>query len=289
MYVKLAAEGKSNYTIAEQLGVDEASVRRGLRAAGYKRHLIPLDVEERFMFELDSPLTLTDESVMVTADWHIPLYDPVYANEMIERARHEGIKTLIVGGDFFNFDSISRFDEKQADAGLERELNEGISVMATLTETFDKIIYVWGNHDARLHTRLGYKLAFKNTMQLIFRALDREQYGKLYFTNLDHVWVEQEDERWYICHPNNYTRIPLSGARVLATKLNANVITAHSHHCAVGYSIDGARVACEIGGLFDKDKTAYLQRTTTFPTWTQGYAWLKNGKLHVASPGWSTA
>jgi predicted phosphodiesterase len=290
VYARVASENPhaSNYAIGKLLGVDEATVRRNLDRVDYRRYLIPVDESyDRFFFDVDEAIEVKEDSVMITADWHIPLYDPEYANKMITHARENDIRTLIVGGDFFNFDSISRFDDKQEDAGLEREIDEGIAVMDVLCQTFDRIIYVWGNHDARIHRRLGYKMAFKSTMQTIFRALDTEDFAKIEFSNLDHAWVEQNGERWYVCHPDSYTRVPLSGARVLATKVQTNVITAHSHHCAVGYAIDGEHVVCEIGGLFDTSKTRYLQRTTTHPTWTQGFAWLKNGKLGVSSPGWS--
>lgn len=284
--ISLAEKGLSNYAVADALGVNEASIRRAFRSAGYDRHLIPLDLEERFLVELDKPITVRGD-VLVTADWHIPLYDPAYANTMIEKARELELRTLIIGGDFFNFDSLSRYEPKQEDAGLERELEEGIEVMRTLQSTFDRIIYIWGNHDARMHKALGMKIAFSSAMSMIFNALGSEAVTKIEFSNLDHCWVDNGETPWYICHPDSYTRVPLSGARVLATKYNANVITAHSHHCAVGYSIDGNKVVAEIGGLFDRGKTAYLQRTTTFPTWAQGFSYIKDGRLNVHSPGWS--
>jgi hypothetical protein len=120
-------------------------------------------------------------------------------------------------------------------------------------------------------------------MKLVFGNLGVDALEKITFTNLDHLWIGTD---WYICHPGNYTRVPLSTARTLATKYNANVITAHSHHAAVGYAIDGEKVVAEIGGLFDRHRTGYLQRSTTFPTWAQGYGFLDNGFLNVRSPGW---
>lgn len=245
-------------------------------------------IDPSYMVELDSPLTLTGD-IGITADFHIPLYDPDYVNTMIKTFRDAGIKTLVVGGDFLNMDELSRFEDKQASAGLEFEIGEAVKVMDVLTQSFDRIIYMWGNHDARLHKALGLKLQFKHAMKLIFNELDKEGLSQIEFTNLDHVWHENEEtgERWYICHPANYTRVPLTTARILSAKLDAHVITAHSHHCAIGYAIDGEHVVAEIGGLFDKTKTNYLQRTTTFPTWTQGFAMLVDGKLRISSPGWS--
>lgn len=282
--------GMSYRSIAAELGVNESTIRRGLGSMGIGKHLLTTDptVAERLKLEIDKPLVLPlGRDYAITADWHIPLYDAQYVNTFIEDARGRGVKDLIVAGDYFNFDALSQYSPKQDGAGLENELDEALVVMRALLETFDRVYYVWGNHDARLHKALGFTIAFKEAMKMVFGSLGVDALKKITFTNLDHIWIGEEGEdRWYVCHPGNYTRIPLSTARTLATKYNASTITAHSHHCAVGYGIDGNKVVAEIGGLFDRHKTGYLQRSTTFPTWAQGYAFLSGGKLIVRSPGW---
>lgn len=302
LVLELAGRGLSNVGIADEYGeitgrqIAETSVRRSLKRTHYQRHLIPvgLDVDARFRFDLERPLVLRNTAAMLTADWHIPLYDPAYVNEMIQRARSLGIKTLIVAGDFFNFDSLSSYDPKQSDADLLREYEEGLAVMRVLADTFDTIYYLWGNHDARLHRALGFAMKFREAMKMVFGALGEELMKKMVFTNLDHMWVEFDTEkgteRWYVCHPKEYSRVPLSNARQLANKYNSNVITAHSHHAAIGYAHDGKKVAAEAGGLFDARKTEYLQRSTTFPTWQQGYGWFDAaGHFVLTTKGWSTA
>lgn len=276
----------SNYKLADRFGVNESTIRRGLASRGFKRYLLPtdLDFEDRFKIEIDRPIVHSGD-LAVTADWHIPLYDPEYANSFIRDARERGHKDLCIAGDFFNFDALSAYEPKQIEAGLETELAEATAVMRVLLETFENIYYIWGNHDARLHRALGFAIQFREAMKMVFGVLGNEALNRITFTNLDHMWVEG-DPGWYICHPKNYTKTPLSTARQLAPKHNAHVITAHSHHCAVGYGPDGEKVVAEIGGLFDRHKTAYLQRTTTFPTWAQGYAFIEDGKLRVTSPGW---
>lgn len=285
---RLATEkGLSNYKIADMYGVHESTIRRGLSVMGVKRHLLPTSpkVEDRLDLFVDTPIMLdADKNYAITADWHIPLYDPHYVNEFLNDARERQISELIIAGDFFNFDALSAYEPKQDGAGLQNEVEEAKMVMRTLLESFDNIYYVWGNHDARLHKALGFSMQFKEAMRLVFGDLGKEALEKIQFTNLDHIWIGSQ---WYVCHPGNYTRVPLSTARTLATKYNASVITAHSHHAAVGYAIDGEKVVAEIGGLFDRHVTGYLQRSTTFPTWAQGYAFLEGGKLVVRSPGWS--
>lgn len=281
-----AASGESNYKIAERFGVHESTVRRGLRDIGYKRHLLPLDHPKRYEFEIDTPIVVNAKRVMITADWHIPVYDHEYVNEMILTARELSITTLVIAGDFFNFDSLSQYDPKQADAGLEREYYESLSTMRVLLETFDKIVFIWGNHDARMHKALGFKMRFAEAMRMVFGALGEEALDRIQFTNLDHMIVRSGSESFYVCHPESYNSTPLASARKIANKVNMNVITAHSHHCAIGFAEDGQKIVIEAGGLFDRHKTAYLQRSTTFPTWTQGFVWIEDGVPHVHSPRW---
>jgi hypothetical protein len=286
----LADKGWSNYRIGDHLGVNESTIRRGLSREGYKRSLLPEDLpfEDRFNIVLDQPIVYEGD-IAITADWHIPLYDAKYANKFILDAKDRGHTKLIIAGDFFNFDALSSYDPKQESAGLEGEVEEAVAVMRVLLETFDTIYFLWGNHDARLHRALGFAMQFRVAMRTVFGKLGDQALDRIIFSNLDHMWVQTNEGMWYICHPKNYTRVPLSTGRALAPKVNANVITAHSHHCAVGYGPDGDKVVAEIGGLFDRHKTEYLQRTTTNPNWQQGYAFIEKGRLFVTSPGWELA
>lgn len=285
-YVPFAAAGESNYRIAERFGVHESTVRRGLADIGYKRHLLPADHPTRYDFDNDVPIVAKWKRTMVTADWHIPLYDPVVVNKMILTARDQDINRLVVAGDWFNFDALSQYDPKQSSAGLEREYYEGNSVMRVLLETFNEIVFTWGNHDARMHKALGYKMRFAEAMRMVFGILGDEALDHIQFTNLDHMILKSGGEEFYIAHPANYNATPLASARKIANKVNMNVITAHSHHAAIGFAEDGHKIVAEAGGLFDKTKTEYLKRTTTFPTWTQGFLWVDDGTPHLWTPRW---
>ncbi len=265
--------------------MDESRIRAAFRSEGVTRDRIPAGLNDRFLVELDKPIVVEGDA-MITADWHIPLYDPSYVNTMLDTAEKAGLRTLIIGGDYFNMDALSMYEPKQDTAGLEKEIQESLDVMRVVLQNFDRVVYIWGNHDSRLHKALGMKLQFKRAMKLVFDTLESDQAAKIEFSNLDFCWLESNGERYYICHPASYSRVPLATPRVLAAKHNASVITAHAHHCAVGFATNGEDVIAEIGGLFDRHKTAYLQRSTTFPNWTQGFAYTEEGKLRVHSPKW---
>jgi hypothetical protein len=126
----------------------------------------------------------------------------------------------VIAGDFLNFDSLSQYDPKQQEAGLEREINEAVGVMRILLETFEDIYYIWGNHDARLHKALSYKLQFRHAMRLVFGDLGSNWLltGSPSPISIIVTFREQPDVPWYVCHPASYSRVPLSQGRRLAAK-----------------------------------------------------------------------
>lgn len=273
--------------------MDEASVRRGLRKAGYKPYLVPAGVIKQLHVELEKPIRIdskADGAGAVTADWHHPLANYGLINEFIDHARDIGATNwLAVAGDWFHIDALSSFDSKQATADLEKEIKASAMALAKVLETFDKVYMSWGNHDARVHKALGYKVPFTTAMRMMFADLDSSLMERVHLSNLDHIWIDTARGPYYLSHPKAYASNPLVNARKLATIKHAHVITGHSHHTALGHDPSGKFVCAEIGGFFAADKTEYLQRTTTFPVWQNGYGFIdREGFLMVEGQGWSS-
>lgn len=285
----------TNYDIARHLGVDEASVRRGLAKAesGFSKHLVPTGAVAQLKRTLEKPVLLNSAdwgAGAVTADWHHPLTDYALVNTFIEQARDlKATNYLLVAGDWFNIDSLSQFDFKQEGAELEADMFGSTIAMEALFKTFKHVVFSWGNHDARIHKTLGYKVPFARAMEMMFTDLDPKLMKRITFTNLDHVYIDTPQRgRYLFAHPATYNSVPLTSAIKLASKYLCNVLTGHSHHTALGYDRSGKYVVGELGGFFDAAQTQYLQRTTSFPTWTNGYGFLsKDGFLQMESEGWS--
>ena len=293
VYVELREQGHSNYDIAEMLEVDEASVRRGLKKAKFQPHLIPPGEIKRMQTQLEKPIRISVPELgggAVTADWHHPLADYGLINTFIDHARDiRATNWLLVAGDWFHLDALSSFDSKQDSANLPKELQGSTLAMRKVLETFDRVYMSWGNHDARMHKTLGYKVPFVLAMQMMFHDLEPELLARIQFSNLDHIWVDTPRGPFYVSHPKAYTQIPLNTARRLASIHLAHVITGHSHHTAIGHDVSGKYVAAEIGGFFNASRTEYLQRTTTFPKWQNGWGFIdRDGWLSVEGQGWSS-
>ena len=294
VYVKLAEANPffSNKKIADLLGVDEASVRRAYKKAGYKRGLIPPNEDiPRALETVDIPITLYWDALLI-ADVHCPLYDREYIYVAIKDAINSGIGTVVFCGDFWQGDQYSNYFPKQIT--LESELSGGVELMEWILGFFDKAYFIKGNHDYRYVKVRGYKVSFVQAMQDAFKGLSAEAMDKIEFSNLDHMYLTgpflgdlDGTQDWYVCHPQAYSRQPLAGARALTTIHDMNVATAHSHHCARGYGPNGKHQAMELGGFFDVSRTAYLQASTAFPKSTPGYAIYQDGKMRLESPAWS--
>ena len=269
-------------------------MRRGLRKAKYQPHLVPPSVMKKLDIALEKPLHIDVRKSgpgAVTADWHHPVTDYGLVNTFIDHARDIGATNwLLVAGDWFNIDSLSRFDFKQEDADLVREIYGSDETMKRLLDTFDKIYLSWGNHDARIHKALGYKVPFTKAMRMMFEDIDPRVFDeRIVLSNLDHVIIETPRGPYRVAHPKAYNSVPLTTARKLASKHLSHIITGHSHHTALGADVSGQFTVAEIGGFFDGTKVAYLQRTTTFPNWQKGYGFIdRDGFLVVESELWSS-
>lgn len=274
--IDTAKENKhlTNQEIGDIVGVSEATVRRV-----FKKYPDPriARIDYDVSIQLDQPLHLgLLDGIMIVPDWHIPLYDREWVNRMLDRADKEKIRRLGIPGDLFNFDSLSQYDPKQISANLKLELSEGRSIVTMLDQIFDEIIFTYGNHDARFMKSLGHKIGFADSMRAILPNT-----VNFTFSNLDHFWIDTPTP-WYVCHPKSYSSIPLTTGIKLSDKFNANVITAHSHHLAMGFAKDGKRKVIEAGGVFNRDTTAYLKASTTFAEWTNGFVYItEDGVAHV--------
>lgn len=237
--------------------------------------------KSRFEFGLDKPLVLRGDWA-VTADWHVPLYDADLVNLFLNDAKD--YTNLLIAGDFLNGDSLSQYMPKQKSAGLEKELREARALMEVLCDNFTNIVFLKGNHDYRYTKSAEYRESFVDSMRKVFGDINKGK-CKLRFTNLDHCYLISNNEKYFIAHPTSYSKNPLSNPNSLAEIKKCHTLTAHTHHCAMGWDRSGEYVVGELGGFFNIAQTEYLQSTTTYPNWCNGYWFIKKGKPEMITYG----
>jgi hypothetical protein len=296
VYATLKRQGLTNDLIAGQLNVSESAVRRGLKKAEAAGLYVPGRFPDSMLSDfaqLDQPLRHNISELgglALTADWHNPLTNYELVSRFLDQSEKLGVRNLAVVGDWFMMDSLSSFDYKQAAASFAREIEFSNRTMEAVGGLFDRIYFTWGNHDARFHKVLQYRMRFSEAMRMLFADLAPTIVDKIVFTNLDHMIVETPGEQpdWYLAHPATYSSQPLAGARKIASKVLMNVATGHSHHTAVGFDVSSRFTVAELGGFFDASKTEYLRRTTTYPNWQNGWGFLDgDGHLRMEAVGWS--
>lgn len=237
--------------------------------------------KKRFEYGLESPLELKGDWA-VTADWHVPLYDAELVNEFLDEAAD--YNNLLIAGDFLNGDSLSQYMPKQKSAGIEKELFEAKALMKILCANFKNIVFLRGNHDYRYTKAAEYRETFVESMSNVFQDVPR-QGCKIKFSELDHCYLTSNKQRFYIAHPDSYSRSPLNNPIAISNVKKCHVLTAHTHHCAMGWDPSGEFIVGELGGFFNIAQTEYLQGTTTYPNWCNGYWFITSGKPQMISYG----
>lgn len=231
------------------------------------------------------PVEIHDDNVIVTSDWHLPLFDAKLVNRMIADARAYNVKRLIINGDYWNMDTFGHFKPGQPEGDWENyERPVGNLVMKTLLESFEEIIIGWGNHDHRLAKKNGFKYSFEECMRWAFDSLSDDEWSRLTISELDYMHLFAGGRKYRVCHPKNFSTLPLSVARSLAEKHHCSVITGHSHHIAMGMARDGTNIVIECGGFYSKDHTEYVQKTSKFHEWAKGYIQFFKGAPLIKSP-----
>lgn len=237
----------------------------------------------RLEFGLEKPLILRGDWA-VTADWHVPLYDARLVNRFLDEAAERELYNLVIAGDFLNGDSLSQYMPKQKSAGIEKEVREARKLMTVLGKNFKNIVYLKGNHDYRYVKSNEYRTDFVTAMKEVFEGIDMSG-CRLKFTNLDHVYINSNGQKYYVAHPTSYSKNPLNNPGAIAETKKCHVLTAHTHHCAMGWDASGAYVIGELGGFFSIPQTEYLQSTTTYPNWCNGYWFIQRGKPEMVTFG----
>lgn len=294
----------SNCEVGRQLGVSESTVRRHKARVTETGQTvpeddvpveanepisgdrIPQDYMDKVLIELCEEPLVVEGNAAICADNHAPLFSVPWTNDLVDMSQRWKLRQLIIAGDFNNQDALSKYFPKQLNAGKNKERAISRHLLAFFLRIYEQVWVIPGNHDDRLVKAQGYKKSYIDSIAEYYDGIPG--FERLHVSNLDHIWLRDTNNGiWYICHPQAYSTNPLVGATTIA-ELNdgANVVTAHSHHAAMGYAKDGDRVVAEIGGLFDARRTAYLNKTTTYRKWVNGYGWVQDGMFGMNTPLW---
>ena len=233
----------------------------------------------------DAPLTVHLTNWLYASDLHIPLHNRTYLERLIRVGKHAGIKHLVIGGDLFDFQSLSEHPKEDREVGYDDSKRVAGRILRLLGEDFHLYI-VPGNHDRRYAKRLGGYIDFKD---LIWAALagERTKYP-ITVSNNDYIYINEGEAGWVVGHPRFFSTIPAKGGAEVAMIQRRNVCGAHNHIIGMMQSKCGNFWAVDPGHMTEPAMTPYKVRSeglSKFPAWRPGFMLVQNNIPQIMTDG----
>ena len=207
------------------------------------------------IIEEPKPLKLT--KWLYAADQHAPLHDDLWIERLCRVAYHEGVEDLVLGGDFFDNDSLSAHPADLPQIDLNTAIEVAGQVLRYIKSHVKTIHILPGNHCRRMAKALNKNLSFKNFVRMTVGDLEGFN-----VTELDYFYVNDstpERPGWSVGHPRFFAAYPTKGLDAVALQRQRHVIGAHSH--TLGATKIGPYWCISPGMMMRADLTPYLVRS----------------------------
>jgi hypothetical protein len=201
---------------------------------------------------LPTPLELTGDWLIV-GDVHAPYVSPAYALRVVQVARKNKVKNLLIAGDFWDYSNHSIYDDVVPPASWQTEKAAGKRIIQEWGAWFSRVEFLMGNHERRKEK----KLQGHEDDEDIFSPL-AAVCKNMHSTNYGWAEVYSGSEKYRITHPKAYSINQLTVADALALKYDCHVISFHEHHLAIGLDRYGRHIIINGGCLVDCGALAYV-------------------------------
>ena len=263
---------------AESLGVHHSAIQGYLSTRKTNLADIMFEYQQQIAPHLLETREHIEGDCIVSADYHSPFVSLDWLERLLEVSRKEGIKQLLIAGDFFDFDRLSWWlkmaQAEEMATKLDDEFAFSEMVLERLEEWFDKIYLLGGNHWRRLLKSITYTVSSDRLMGLVGRKNDKRYVNIEYF---DWILI---DKKVRVTHPAKARKLDYTLARDLSILFpNQWLVVAHRHRVNEGFTPDG-RPMLEIGWMGDTNRMRYIQHVdSTYYRWINGFGVYKNGQL----------
>lgn len=190
-----------------------------------------------------------------------------------ERELMEAIKKLPSKYQGSLMDTIVVIGERLEEDGVSTELAIARKVLHRLSDQFDLIDFVIGNHDGRLLAALHTTLDVKELMRLLQLKEPKWRIAPYYYSILN-----SGGQKFQIEHPNSAGK---GTSRKYAPKFRCHVLVGHNHHFLFTTDISGEYICSEIGCCVDEERLPYAsQRHNAADAHILGAAIVRDGNVH---------
>jgi predicted phosphodiesterase len=260
----------------------------------------------------DTPLRVIDDGpgVAIINDLHAPYHNAEFTNKVLELAYYWGIRKLVLGGDFSDQHSVSKFgaefkastkingdailevmrnsrltDRERAkflnlmeqagfiglDDGLSGELASLRNVLLQFNNQFTDIYTVMGNHDDRSLRRIDKDLTPRDLLTFLLGGKAPQWHIEPFY----YCEVMSGGEKYHIEHQHGTS---INIAAQLAAKFGCHTICGHNHAWSVGRDISGRYFAINSGHCGDELRMFYAaSRHNARPAHVPGAVIIRDG------------
>ncbi len=195
-----------------------------------------------------------DEVALVVSDVHVPYHQEELLESIISKVNIlDNLKAIIIAGDLFTFDQISKYSKAHNIPRMETELEIGGSVLLYLSK-YAPLYITNSNHDARFANKIDAQFSLKRLMNAALNGRTPE--NQINTTERDYMFVNDD---FIIGH--------LSSATGSAGKIAHNIAQKYQRHCLAGHDhITGVfnprskYVGASIGCVADYKKFWYSEK-----------------------------
>ena len=249
------------------------SIENARRCFGCTKFLVARDTSIKLYECLKLPLG----DYLITCDYHSPYHSEVWINRALMIAEILGLKKHIIAGDLFDMDFAKHWPKKEGEESTELDMTiEKCGSVLNMLRYFDETILIRGNHEDRITRMTEARIQARHIIELISKEIWDKKFKYSYY---DKLYIGED---WLVVHPKSYSQLSGSTAIRLAEKFHRHILNAHGHFIALRYDRSGKHMGIDMGGLFDRAKTAYTSlSTSTHPMWNSGFAVLKNNHIHL--------
>ncbi len=250
----------------------------------------------------DDFITIESDDFLVISDLEIPDHDPAMVQAAKLTAKAKGIRTLIIAGDAIACDQDSINTWKPlwrigSALNLQAAIGLFALILVSLSEVFDRIIVIRGNHDDRIAKATGGEIWIGMIMEFVKNRLRSN--CTIEFSRYSYVYAKTSRGWTYICHPKNFSDVSVNLGRQIYDSNNGpnydpadlnpvvekcHIVLAHTHNAQRGWSKDGYREIIGLGCMRDTSKTEYVMTNSSkHAEWSQGFLFVKQGYFYDAT------
>lgn len=234
-----------------------------------------VDITPAMETVLTAPLHHDDPSFLYLCDLHIPHHSADMLTRALLIAEKFHVRTLIIGGDVFNFDQLSSHPHNVPLIDINDELACAGKVLRDLVQGFETVYILSGNHDVRLAKKIDKGLQLKF---VVHAAIGQIQLPCALHVS-DYAWMTIGNT-WLVGHPARYSGMGGKVPSAIAQRQQRNVIAAHNHVMGVMQTEDGRFVGIDPGHMTLPNEHAYRQYAMPgqYSAWTAGFVLVHGDK-----------